>query len=88
MNEKDVKDSVEQSPIYYEKTTVCYEDSFVMYKDWNSLFLAISNESAGELIKAICCYQNGKNREPVINEPILMAVFKMMKDRFERDNEE
>lgn len=59
--------------------------SYVMYKSWNLIFLKMSDEDAGKLIKAICLYQNGE--ESILENPIAGAILSMMIDSFRSDNE-
>lgn len=61
------------------------KNSFVMYKSWNKLFLTMSDDSAGKLIKAICLYQDGE--QPTLDDPIANAVLSMFIDIFRHDSE-
>lgn len=63
-----------------------YRKTFLMYTEWESLVLAMNDEEAGELIKAVFCYQT--DRLVYISKEKVRPVFEMMKIRFERDNEE
>lgn len=60
------------------------KNSYVMYKDWNALFLSMDENSAGKLIQAICKHQSGEEAE--ISNSMLNSIFEMIKSRFEKDN--
>lgn len=57
--------------------------SFVMYNEWQPLFTNITDEQAGQLIKAVYAYQFGEESPP--EEPLLNSVYQMMRGRFETD---
>ena len=57
--------------------------SFVMYSSWIPLFEGLDNEKAGELIKAICSYQNDPTVEPT--DPVIGAIFSMIKAVMDED---
>lgn len=59
--------------------------SFVMYNEWKPLFTNITDEQAGQLIKAVYAYQFGEENPP--EEPLLNSVYQMMRGRFETDAE-
>lgn len=59
--------------------------SFVMYNEWQPLFTNITDEQAGQLIKAVYAYQFGEENPP--EEPLLNSVYQMMRGRFETDAE-
>lgn len=59
--------------------------SFVMYNEWQPLFTNITDEQAGQLIKAVYAYQFGEESPP--EEPLLNSVYQMMRGRFETDAE-
>ena len=59
--------------------------SFVMYNEWQPLFKNITDEQAGQLIKAVYAYQFGEESPP--EEPLLNSVYQMMRGRFETDAE-
>lgn len=59
--------------------------SFVMYNEWQPLFTNITDEQAGQLIKAVYAYQFGEETPP--EEPLLNSVYQMMRGRFETDAE-
>lgn len=59
--------------------------SFVMYNEWKPLFTNITDEQAGQLIKAVYAYQFGEESPP--EEPLLNSVYQMMRGRFETDAE-
>ena len=54
-----------------------------MYKSWTPIILALSNKEAGQLIKAVCRYQEGET--PEIDGKI-EGIFLMMKEAFKADN--
>ena len=58
--------------------------SFVMYKNWMSIFCTLPDDKAGELIKAIYQYQNGE--EINITDVSLQAIFTLFKEKFDADN--
>ena len=60
--------------------------SWVMYKTWIPLFTSLPTEKAGELIKAICAYENGW--DVALSDPIISSVFVMIKNTLEKDAEE
>ncbi len=57
--------------------------SFVMYSSWIPLFEGLDDEKAGQLIKAICTYQNDPTAEPT--DPVIAAVFSMIKVTLDAD---
>lgn len=59
--------------------------SFVMYAEWKALFTNMTDEQAGQLIKAVYAYQFGEESPP--EEPLLNSVYQMMRGRFETDAE-
>ena len=60
------------------------KNSYVMYKSWSHMILAISDEQAGILFKAICNYQIGQ--QACIDDPLLGGMFEMFKASFELDD--
>ena len=61
------------------------KDNFLMCNDWGELFLNLPDEKAGQLIKAI--YMVKENPDYQIDDPILSAVFQMIK-KYINSNEE
>lgn len=57
--------------------------SFVMYAEWQPLFSSMTNEQAGELIKAVYEYQFGEANAPT--DPLLNSIYQMLTSRFEID---
>lgn len=57
---------------------------FVMYKSWAPMILAISDEDAGILFKAVCSFQTGQQVN--IENPLLHGIFEMMKASFVQDD--
>ncbi len=57
--------------------------SFVMYTSWATMFVGMPEEQAGQLIKAICAYQIG--REYAINDPMVHAVSDMIIEQMQAD---
>lgn len=57
--------------------------SFVMYDEWGTLFTSLSDEVAGELIKAI--FQHSRGEQPVIEDEVLRATFEMIAARIDTD---
>lgn len=61
--------------------------SWIMYKTWIPLFESLPTEQAGQLIKAICVYEKGED-DLYFADPMLAAVFEMIKNTLEKDAEE
>ena len=61
------------------------KNSFVMYNDWHSLVMMLSEEQAGELLQAIYCYHAGEEVKP--KDKTVLGVYEMMCKRFEADGE-
>ena len=60
------------------------KDSFVFYKAWNPLIIAMDDVNAGRLFKSICQYQDtGEIEVDDCNAP----VFEMMRRMFEKDEQ-
>ena len=59
------------------------KQGFIMYKSWTPIILSLSNKEAGQLIKAVCRYQEGET--PEIDGKI-EGIFLMMKEAFKADN--
>lgn len=57
--------------------------SFVMYTNWAQMLYEMPDEQAGKLIKAISAY--ALEKEVTINDPVLMAVFTMIKGKLDED---
>ena len=57
---------------------------YVLYKNWNPIFLSLPDSKAGQLIKAIAAYQDGEQMEP-LKDQSLNGVFEMMKRAFDMD---
>ena len=60
--------------------------SWIMYKTWIPLFESLPTEQAGQLIKAICIYENGD--EVTLSDPVIASVFEMIKKTLDTDAEE
>lgn len=57
---------------------ITYKDSYVMYKNWSNGIQKLTDEQAGQLIKAICSFQNGEDTEPEdIAASALFEIFKI-----------
>ena len=61
------------------------KQGYVMYKSWNPVFRSLPEEAAGKLLHAIAAYQDGE--DVTLEDPMLNAVFKMIQQTFEADNE-
>ena len=59
--------------------------SFVMYKSWGTAIEKMSNEQAGELIKAIYAYQKDPDAAP--KDPALAFVFELIKQQLDADSQ-
>lgn len=59
--------------------------SFVMYKAWAILLAGLSEEDAGQIIKAICSKELGKDYE--ITSQTANAVFEMISPKLDEDAE-
>ena len=51
-------------------------DTFLFRRSWGEVFSALSDEEAGELIKAIYRYADGLGRDPEKKE--IISVYKMI----------
>lgn len=60
--------------------------SFVMYGSWSSAIEKMSNEQAGQLLKAIYALQDDENAEP--EDPSVSFVFEIIKDKLFEDARE
>ena len=60
--------------------------SFVMYGSWSSAIEKMSNEQAGQLLKAIYALQDDENAEP--EDPSVSFVFEIIKDKLFEDAKE
>ena len=58
--------------------------SYIMYKSWNPLLESLPPEQLYEVFHAIIKYQNGE--ETNIKDPVIQAIFKMLKAQFEEDD--
>lgn len=61
------------------------KQGYVMYKSWNPVFRNLPVEAAGKLLHAIAAYQDGE--EVALDDPMLNAIFTMIQQTFEMDNE-
>ena len=59
--------------------------SFVMYNDWSSLVEMLSDDQAGELLKAIYNYHCGEKEKPT--DKMVLGIYEMMCKRFDADAE-
>lgn len=57
--------------------------SWVMYDSWIPLFESLPKEKATELFLAICQYRKDRNYSP--EDPIINAIFEMIKQTMEND---
>lgn len=57
--------------------------SFVIYENWAILLQGLPDKEAGELIKAICSFQLGK--EPAIESQTVQAMYSMIRPKMEED---
>lgn len=57
--------------------------SFVMYRSWALMIRELSNEQAGDLIKAVCRYLDDPAAAP--EDPTMTAVFAMIKAKLDED---
>lgn len=60
--------------------------SFLMYGSWSSAIEKMSNEQAGQLLKAIYALQDDENAEP--EDPSVSFVFEIIKDKLFEDKKE
>ena len=65
--------------------SISYKDSYIMYKNWSNGIQKLTNEQAGQLIKAICLFQNGEDVEP--DDIAASAVFEIIKVKMIEDAE-
>lgn len=61
------------------------KDSFILYKSWAEMMSEMPDKELAELMRAIACYQTGKDFD--IKSPMVSAVFSMVRDQFEKDDE-
>lgn len=61
------------------------KNSFVVYDNWSTLLCGLPDEEAGKLIKAICSYKLGVLES--IDDPVTAAMFNMIKDKLDEDEE-
>lgn len=59
--------------------------SFIIYFNWAQMLRDMPDPEAGQLIKGIASYELGEAVK--FENPLLAAVFSMMKDRLDEDNE-
>lgn len=57
--------------------------SFVMYTSWATMIAGMPEEQAGQLIKAICAYQTGRDYD--IADPMVNAIFGMITEQMQAD---
>lgn len=57
--------------------------SFIMYESWGAAINKMSNEQAGQLLKAIYALQDNENAEP--EDPSVSFVFEIIKDKLCED---
>lgn len=57
--------------------------TFVMYKEWLPMIATMTDEQAGQLLKAIYNYQFAEETTPT--DPLLNSIYQMLKTRFEID---
>lgn len=58
--------------------------SIIIHEDTTELFKGLDDASAGALLKALLAYQNGDDVS--IDDPVLGAVFAMLKVKLDKDN--
>lgn len=61
------------------------KDSYVMYKNWSKGIQKLTDEQAGQLLKAICAFQDGEETEP--NDIAASALFEIFKTKMIEDAE-
>lgn len=61
------------------------KQSFIMYQSWSTMIRELPNEQAGDLIKAICRYQDDPEALP--EDPVMIAVFLMIRAKLDEDAE-
>lgn len=59
--------------------------SFVMYTSWEKAISKMTNEQAGQLLKAIYAYQSDPSAEP--EDMAVDLVFEIIKQKFDEDSE-
>lgn len=59
--------------------------SFIMYENWATLIANLPEGQAGQLIKAICSMETGK--EYKIDDPVVYAMFSMIAPKLQEDAE-
>lgn len=55
--------------------------NFLIEKSWGTMFGSLPDEKAGQLIKAMYRYESGEDVE--IEDPVLLAVFDMVKEKMD-----
>ena len=56
-------------------------DTAIFYKSWSQVFERLTDEKAGQLIKAIYDFMNGG--DPKLDDPILGAILEIMTKQIE-----
>lgn len=69
-----------------EPVTGTKKKSVVIREQFASLFETATDEQAGKLVKAMLAYQQGK--EIKFSDPLMIAVFTMLRDGIDQDNAE
>lgn len=69
-----------------EPVTGTKKKSVVIREQFASLFETATDEQAGKLVKAMLAYQQGKEVE--FSDPLMIAVFTMLRDGIDQDNAE
>lgn len=59
--------------------------SVLVFSDWQTLFQNLSDEQAGQLIKAMCFYNKGEEYTP--SDPVVMAMFSMVKEGMDNNRD-
>lgn len=60
--------------------------SFIIYQNWAEIIKRLPTEDAGELIKAVCCYETGEKYET--DNPYVDAIFEgQIKPQLDKDAE-
>ena len=59
--------------------------SVLVFSDWQTLFQNLSDEQAGQLIKAMCFYNKGEEYTP--SDPTVTAMFSMVKEGMDNNRD-
>lgn len=59
--------------------------SVLVFSDWQTLFQNLSDEQAGQLIKAMCFYNKGEEYTP--SDPTVTAMFSMVKEGMDHNSD-